>query len=121
MTSRSRASKLIAVATKKCNNDVSGIDSKLSYSKCFTYENSENVRLANVLFSQIMKDKNTDFKNNTVMVDNNIIYDEIIMGPNQINYDNCLTNSSLKESSEISRDTEDWSPQSVINQNKLNL
>jgi len=116
MTSRSRANKLIAAATKQCNNDVvSSVNSLLPYSNCFNYENSENVRLTNILFSQIMKDKssdecNTDFKNNTVVVDNNIIYEEINIGPNQINYINCLTDSSSKVSSEISRDTEDWLP-----------
>lgn len=126
MTSRSRANKLIAAATKQCNNEVvSSVNSKLPYSKCCPYENSENERLTNVLFSQIMKDKSTDechtdFKNNTVLVDNNI-YEEIIIGSNQINYNNCLTDSSSKDSPEISYDTEDWLPKSVINQNNLNL
>jgi len=69
MTSRSRANKLIAAATKQCNNDV------VSSVNSIILTHSENVRLTNVLFSQIMKDKssdecNTDFKNNTVMVDN---------------------------------------------------
>jgi hypothetical protein len=75
MTSLSPEMKLIAIATKQCNNDVvSSVNSKLSYSKCCTYENFENVCLKNVLFSQIMKDKsldkcNTDFKNDTVVVE----------------------------------------------------
>ena len=44
-----------------CNNDVvSSVNSKLSYSKCCIYESSEKVRLTNVLFSQIMKDKSLD-------------------------------------------------------------
>lgn len=128
MTSRGRANKLIAAATKQCNNEVvSSVNSKLPYAKCYTYENSENVRLTNVLFSQIMKEKSsdechTDFKNNTVVVDNNNIYEEIIIGPNQlINYNNFLTDSSSKESPEISCDTEERLPKSVINQNNLNL
>jgi len=50
-----------------------------------------------------------------------MVDEEIIIGPNQINYNNCLTDSSSKVSSEISRDTEDWLPKSFINQNNLNL
>lgn len=122
MTSRSRANKLIAAATKQCNNDVVS-----SVNSIIILPHSENERLTNILFSQIMKDKssderNTDFKNNAVVVDNNNIYEEIIAGPNQINVNNCLTDSSSTVSSEIlSRDTEDWLPKSVINQNNLNL
>lgn len=122
MTSKSRANKLIAAATKQCNNDVVS-----SVNSIIILPHSENVRLTNDLFSQIMKNKNsdecnTDFKNNTVVVDNNNIYEEIITGPNQINFNNCLIDSSSKVSTEIlSRDTEDWLPKSVINQNNLNL
>lgn len=128
MTSRSRTNKLIAAATKQCNNDVvSRINSKFSNSKFCASENSENVRLTNVLFSQIMKDKSfnecniIDLKNNTVEVDNYNVYEEITIESNQINNNNCLTDSSSKESSELSRDTEDWLPKSVIIQNNLNL
>lgn len=127
MTSKSRAIKLVTAASDQCSGMIVSRreNSKiLSHSKCFNDENSESVHLTNILFDEIMKDKvskasNTDFKNDTVVLDTGT-YEEIFVGINNVN--SCLTNSNLTEvSSEISRASEDWIPQSAINQNNLNL
>lgn len=114
MISRSRASKLIAAATKQCNNDISSVNSKLPYSNYYTDENAGLTNVNQIMIDKNFNECNTDFKNNTnvIDVDTDIIYEVLVINPNQIN--NNYLRKFLK--SLLNYDTENQLAQSIINQ-----